>query len=184
MQLACATIPGVHAIAQSPVVDVKGENDDNNGGDFSASLQFLGSQQLVCFVKQLDVGHVPSPRLHGNHCPCLKIVASDGCCAPMLSNAHGTRSWGGGNYATYPMCEEFYGSTSEEFAAMKIPSRKLVCVNQIVLATCAKTWVVGHVLENYTCLSYGKDLYNADFGDSYGHQTVLVGECKSLCNIE
>ena len=55
---------------------------------------------------------------------------------------------------------------------------------QAVLATSAETWVVGHVLENYTCLSSGRDLYDADFGDLYGNQTVLVGDCESLCNME
>ena len=65
-----------------------------------------------------------------------------------------------------------------------MPSKKLVCVNQTVVATCAETWMVGHVLENYTCLLSGRDLYNADFGYSYGHQIVLVGDCESLCDIE
>ena len=87
----------------------------------------------------------------------------------MLSHAHGTRPWGGGNNATYPMWGEFYGSASGELVAIRIPSKKLVGVNQTVLATCVQTWVVGHVLENYTCLSSGRDLYDADFGDSYGH---------------
>ena len=82
------------------------------------------------------------------------------------------------------MCGEFHGSVSGDLEAIRIPSKKLVCVNQTVLATRAKTWVVGHVLENYTCLSSGRDLYDADFGDSYGHQTVLVGDCESLCDIE
>ena len=109
-----------------------------------------------------------------------KFVAPDGCYAPMLSHAHGTRPWGGGNNATYPVCEEFYGCASKEFVAIKIPSKKLVCVNQTMLATCVETWVVGHVLENYTCLSSRINFYDADFADSYGHQTVLVGDCESL----
>ena len=37
---------------------------------------------------------------------------------------------------------------------------------------------------NYTCLSSGRDLYDADFGDLYGNQTLLVGDCKSMCDME
>ena len=42
VQPTCATIPGVHAIAQSYVVDVKGGNDNNNGGDSLLSIQLFG----------------------------------------------------------------------------------------------------------------------------------------------
>ena len=43
---------------------------------------------------------------------------------------------------------------------------------------------LGHVLENYTCLSSGRDLYDAAFGDTYGQQTVLVGDCEEVCTME
>ena len=82
------------------------------------------------------------------------------------------------------MCGKFYGSASGESVLIGISSKKLVGANRTVLATCAQTWVVGHVLENYTCLSSGRDLYDADFGDSYGHQAIIVGDYKSLRDIE
>ena len=186
MQPACATILGVHAVAQSLVVNVEGGNDDNKGGNSSKSLQILESQLPVCFVKQLVVAHVPSLGLHGSRRPSLKFVALDDCCASMLSHAHGIRSWGGGNNATYSTCGEVCGSASGEFVAIIILSKKLVDMrHETMLTTCVlETWVVGHVLENYTCLSSGRNLYDADFGVSHGHQTVLVGECESPCDIE
>lgn len=36
--------------------------------------------------------------------------------------------------------------------------------------------MVGHVMENYTCLSCGSNLYDVNFGDSYGHHIVLVSD--------
>ena len=184
LQPACATIPGVQAVALSPVLDVEGGNEYNNGVDSSGSLQMLGSVPPAGFVKQLPVAHAPPPGLQGSGCTSPEFVAPDGCCAPMLNHAHGTSPWGGDNNAAYPMWGDFNGSPSGELLAIRIPSKKLVGVNQTVLATCAQTWVVGHVLENYTCLSSGRDLYDADFGDSYGHQTVLVGDCELMCDIE
>ena len=184
VQPAFAKIPSMHAIAQSHVVNVEGKNDDNNEGDSSGSLQFFGSQLPACFVEQLVVAHIPLPGPHGSCCPSLKFVAPDGCCAPMLGHIQGRRPWGGGNNAVDPVCGEFDGSLSEDLLAIKIPSKKLVYVNQTVLATCAETCVVGHVLQNYTCLSFGIDLYDADFGDLYDHQTVLVGDYESSCDIE
>ena len=184
VQPACATIPHAHAIIQSHMIDVEGRNDDNNGGDASGSLQFFGLQLPACFLKQVVVAHIPSPGLHESHCPFPEFVTLDGCCATVFGHAQGTRSWGGGNNAADPVCGEFHGPARGDFEAIRIPSKKLVCVNQTVLATCAETWVVIHVLENYTCLSSGRDLYDADFGDSYGHQTVLVGDCELLCHIE
>jgi hypothetical protein len=59
---------------------------------------------------------------------------------------------------------------------------KLVCVNQLVMGTFTETWVVGYVLENYTCLSSGRDLYDVDFGISYGHQNVIVSDCELMCD--
>ena len=50
--------------------------------------------------------------------------------------------------------------------------------------TCVKTWVARHVLENYICLLFGKDLHNAEFGYSYDYETIHVGDCESLCDIE
>lgn len=47
VQPICATIPSVHAIAPSPMVDIEGGDDDNNGGESSRTLQFFGSQLLV-----------------------------------------------------------------------------------------------------------------------------------------
>ena len=161
------------------MVDLEGlGNDDSNGGNSSRSLQILGSQLPSCFVQQLAVAYVPSPVLHGSRCPSFEFVTTDDCCAPTLG------SWVGGGNAAYLACKEFCGCSSDEFVAIRIPSKKLVDATQRVLATCAKTWVVGHVLENYTCLSSGRDLYDVDFGDSYGNQTVLVGDCESLCDIE
>jgi hypothetical protein len=57
-------------------------------------------------------------------------------------------------------------------------------VNQLVMGTFAEVWAVEYVLENYTCLSSGKDLYNVEFGVSYGHQTVHVSDCELMCNGE
>ena len=162
----------------------RGGGDDNNGADSSASLQIFGLQQPACFAKQLDVAHIPSLGLHRSRCPSLEFAAPDGCCAPLLAHAHGTRSWGGGNNAADPMCGEFHASANGDFAAIKVLSRKLVCVNKTVLAARAEIWVVRHVLENYTCMSSGRDLYDADFGDSYSHQTVLVGDCEICCDIK
>ena len=82
------------------------------------------------------------------------------------------------------MCGGCCGSWSGDFEAIRILSNKLVCVNQPILATCAETWVVEYILKNYTYLSFGRDLYDVEFGDSYGHQTVIVGNCESMCNIE
>lgn len=166
------------------MVDVEGRNDDNNGGDASGSLQFFGSQLHACFVKQLIVAHIPSSGLHGSHCPFPEFVTPDGCCVTVLGHAQRTRLWGGGNNTADPLCGEFHGPASGYFETIIIPSKKLLCLNQTVLATCAKTWVVGHVLENYTCLLSGRNLYDADFGNLYGHKTVLIGDCESLCNIE
>ena len=181
---ASATIAVVREIVQSHVVDVEVGDGDNHGAESSASPQCFGSQQPACFGKQLSVAHIPSPGLQGSRCPSLEFVAPDGCCAPLLGSAHGARSWGADNNAADPLCGGFHTSTSGHFAAIRIPSKKLACVNRSVLATRAQTWVVGHVLENYTCLSSGRDLYDADFGDSYGHQTVLVGDSELLCDIE
>ena len=174
----------MHVIAEFHVVDVEEENNDNNGGNSFGSLQFFGSQLPACFVGQLVVAHIPSPGPHESHCSSLKFVAPDGCCTPMLGHAQERHPWGGGNNAANLVCGEFDGSLNGDLEAIKILSNKLVCVNQIVLATSAETWVVGHVLENYTGLSFGRNLYDTDFGDSYGHQTVLVGDCESLCDIE
>ena len=146
--------------------------------DSSGSLQILGSQLPACFVQQLADAHVPSPVLHGSRSPSFEFVTPIDCCAPTL------RSWGDGSIAAYPTCGDFCGCAGGEVVAIKILCKKLVGATQTVLATCAETWVVGHVLENYTCLSSGRDLYVADFGDSYGNQTVLVGDCESLCDLE
>ena len=173
------TIPRVHAVALSPVVDLEGlGNDDSKEWDSSGSLQILGSQLPACFVQQLADAHVPSPVLHGSRSPSFEFVTPIDCCAPTLG------SWGDGSIAAYPTCGDFCGCAGGEVVAIKILCNKLVGATQTVLATCAETWVVGHVLENYTCLSSGRDLYVADFGDSYGNQTVLVGDCKSLCDLQ
>ena len=137
----------MHAIAQSPMLDVEGGDDDNNVWDSSGSLQILESLPHACFMKQVAITHVPLPRLPGSHCPSLEFVAPDGCFASTPSHAHRVRPWCGGNNAAYPMCEEIYGSAGEEFVAIIIPSKKLVCANQTMLATFAKDWVVGHVLD-------------------------------------
>ena len=174
-----ATIPHVHAVALSPVVDLEGlGKDDSNGWDSFGSLQILGSQLPACFVQQLADAHVPSPMSHGSRSPSFEFVTPNDCCAPTL------RSWGDGSIAKYTTCGDFCGCAGGEVVAIKILCKKLVGATQAVLATCADTWVVGHVLENYTCLSSGRDLYVADFGDSYGNQTVLVGDCESLCDLE
>ena len=91
MQPAFATIPNVHAIAEFHVVDVEGENNDNNGGDSFRSLQFFGSQLPACFVGQLVVAHIPSPGPHESHCSSLKFVAPNGCYAHMLGHAQERR---------------------------------------------------------------------------------------------
>ena len=184
VQPACATISVVQGVARAPSLDVEVGNEDNNGWDSSGSLQMLGSLPPTCFVKQLAVAHVPSQGLHGSACSSLEIVTPDGGCAPLLSHVHGTRPWGGGNNAAHLACVELYGDAITELVWIRIPSKKLVGGSQIAMAASAQTWVVGHVLENYTCLSSGRDLYDADFGDSYGHQTVLVGDCESLCDTE
>jgi hypothetical protein len=183
VQPACATIPGVQAYARSPLVDVEVGNEDNNGGDSSGSLQMVGSLPPACFIIQLVLTHVPSPTFRVSGCPSLEFVTPVGFGAPMPALVHGTRPWGGGINAAHPTCGEVLGCVSRELVAIIISSKKLVGPNQPVLATSPQTWVVGHVLENYNCLSSGRDLYDADFGDPYGHQTVLVGDCELLVDI-
>ena len=115
VQPTAVTIPGVHAVALSHVVDLEGlGNDDNNGGDSSGSLQIMGSQLSACFMQQLAVAHVPLPVLHESRCPSFEFVTPDDCCAPTL------RSWGGGSNAAYPTCREFCGCASGEFMAIRI----------------------------------------------------------------
>lgn len=121
---------------------------------------------------------------HASLRPSIEFVALDGCCAPALGHAHGTCSQGGGNNGADLMFADFHRPWLGDFKAIRIPSIKLVCVNQLVGGTSAKTWVHGCVLENYTCLSFGRDLYDAEFGVSYGRQTVLVSNCEPMCNGE
>lgn len=172
----------MYAIPQSHVVDVEGRNDDNNGGNSSGSLQFFGLQLPACFIKQ--PAHIPSVGQHDNSRLSLEFVLLDGCYAPMLGHAHGTCLLGGGNNAVDLVCGEFHEYTSGNFKAMKIPSKKLVCVNQHVQAMYTEAWMVGHVLEDYTCLSFGRYFYVVEFGYSYDHQIIFVGEFESLCDIE
>jgi hypothetical protein len=183
VQPACATIPGVQAYARSPLVDVEVGNDDNNEGDSSGSLQVLGSLPPTCFVKQLVLTHVPSPTFRVSGLPSLEMVTPVGFGALVPNLVHGTSPWGGGINAAHPACGEVLGCASGELVAIIISSKKLVGPYRPGLPTSPQTWVVGHVLENYTCLSSGKDLYDADFGDPYGHQTVLVGDCELLVDI-
>jgi hypothetical protein len=178
------TIVRVHAVPRCPATDVVGGDEDNNGGDSSGSLQILGLLPPACFVKQLAVAKFSSPELHGSGCPSLEFVTPDIFSSHVPSHAHGTPTWGGGNVEPRRTHAELGGSAGGELLAIRILSKKLVVMNQYVPSTRARTWVVGHVLENYTCLSSGRDLYDADFGDTYGHQTVLVGDCEEVCTME
>jgi hypothetical protein len=160
-------------------------DEDNNRGDSFGSLQILGSLPPACFVKQLAVARSASPGLHGSGCPSLEFVTPDSCFAPVIGHAHVMRTRGGGNVEAHQTCGEFNEYESGELVAIRIPSKKLQGhVNQTVLGTCALTWVVGHFLKNYTCLPSGRNLYDADFGDTYGQQTVLVGDCQLLSDME
>ena len=76
VQSACAIILGVHAIVQSLMLDIKGEWWKQRRGYLGVPT-ILGIETPICFVKQLVVAHVPSPRLHGSCCQSLEFVAPD-----------------------------------------------------------------------------------------------------------
>ena len=184
VQVYSTTIPVVRIVAQYPLLHTRGDNDDSGAQDCFASLQCFGSQLPASHPKSPLVANLPSAGGHASLCPSLGFVALHGCCAPVVVHPPQTCSHGDDNDGANPVCVKFHQPCLGGLKAIRIPSMKLVCLNELVMGTSVETWAVGYVLENYTCLSSGRDLYDVEFGVSYGNQTVLVCDCELVCDGE
>jgi hypothetical protein len=184
VQIPSAAIPLLRTAVEYPLLHAEGDNDDGGAHDVFASLQCFGSYLPVSDTKSPLVANMLSTGGHSSLCPSFGFVALHGCCAPVLAHPLGTCSHGDDKSGVDRVCGGFRQPSLVDLMAIRIPSMKLVCVNQLHMGTSAEPWVYGHVLENYTCLSSGRDLYDVEFGVSYGRQTVLVGDCELLCDGE
>ena len=184
VQVSTATSPVPRIVAQYPLLHTEGGHDVCGAQDSFGSLQCFGSQLPVSYTKSPIDANLSSAGGHASVCPSRAFASLHSSCAHVVCRPCGARSDGGDMDGADPVCENFHQHFLGDLKSIRIPSMKLECVNQLLLGTSSDTWAVGFVLDNYTCLSSGRDLYDVEFGVSYGHQTVLVSDCKPLCDGE